>query len=195
MFAAAGDAEDPLTAFADFGPYRAALSGAMHNSMRDAAQWDRRCPQGTALPSVTAQGARQSSRRDAARNPWRRRSCRAAAWSGSLAVAWMNAQGVTTRAPMAAQPHRVDLRAVLDQKARRFVRPPIEEGASGHVCDSGDQKFARILPYPPPLKSLGAKTIICPIYSGQPLAGPTGWAWNKKSARQAARCRVPRTET
>ena len=48
--------------------------------------------------------------------------------------------------PMPAQPHRVDLRAVLDQEGRRLVGPPIKEGASGHVCNSGDQEFARILP-------------------------------------------------
>jgi hypothetical protein len=55
---------------------------------------------------------------------------------------------------------------VLDEEARRFVRPPIKEGASGHVCDSGDQKFARILPYPPPRKSLGAKTNHLPNIQG-----------------------------
>src|ERR1700731_1836765 len=73
-------------------------------------------------------------------------------------VAWMNAQRIAARAPMPAQPNRVDLRAVLDQKSGGFVRPPIEEGGSGHVFNSGDQEFARILPHPPPVKSLGAKT-------------------------------------
>jgi hypothetical protein len=55
---------------------------------------------------------------------------------------------------------------VLDEEARGFVRPPIKEGASGHVCNSGDQKFARILPYPPPGKSLGAKTNHLPNIQG-----------------------------
>jgi hypothetical protein len=47
---------------------------------------------------------------------------------------------------------------MFDEKSRGFGRPPIKEGASGHVCKSGGQEFARILPYPPPVKSLGAKT-------------------------------------
>jgi hypothetical protein len=67
---------------------------------------------------------------------------------------------------MPAQSHRIDLGAVLDQKSRRFVRPPIKEGASGHICNSGDQEFARILPYPPPVKSLGAKTNHLPNIQG-----------------------------
>jgi len=58
------------------------------------------------------------------------------------------------------------LRAVLDQQSRRFVRPPIKEGASGHVCKSGDQEFARILPYPPPAESFGAKTNHLPNIQG-----------------------------
>jgi len=38
MFGTACDAEDALTAFARFGPYRAALTGAVHDLVRDAAQ-------------------------------------------------------------------------------------------------------------------------------------------------------------
>jgi len=51
-----------------------------------------------------------------------------------FAVTWMNSKRVATGAAMPAQSNRVDLRAVLDQESRRFVRPPIKEGASGHVC-------------------------------------------------------------
>ncbi len=43
-----------------------------------------RCPEERVLPSASGRGARRSSRRDVARNPWRRRECRGAAWSGSL---------------------------------------------------------------------------------------------------------------
>ena len=38
MLGAAGDAENPLAAVARFGPHRAALAGAMHDPVRDAAQ-------------------------------------------------------------------------------------------------------------------------------------------------------------
>jgi hypothetical protein len=70
---------------------------------------------------------------------------------------------------------------MFDEKSRRFVGPPIKEGASGHICKSGDQECARILPYPPPVKSLGAKTNHLPNiqgcgWSSAPIAG----VWNKK---------------
>src|SRR5258706_4684814 len=55
---------------------------------------------------------------------------------------------------------------MFDEKSRGFGRPPIKEGASGHVCKSGEQEFARILPYPPPVKSLGAKTNHLPNIQG-----------------------------
>ena len=89
-----------------------------------------------------------------------------------FAVARMNAQGVAPRAAVPAQPDRIDLRAVLDQRVERFGGPPIEERASGHVCKSGEQEFARILPYPPPVKSLGAKTNHLPNIQGL-IAVPT----------------------
>jgi hypothetical protein len=92
----------------------------------------------------------------------------------------MNAQGIAPGTPVPAQPNRIDLRTVLDQKSRRFVRPPIKEGASGHVCQSGEKKFARILPYLPPVKSVGAKTNHLPNIQG--LTGQiasTGRGWNK----------------
>ena len=62
--------------------------------------------------------------------------------------------------------------AMLDQKARRFGRPPIKEGASGHVCQSGREEFARILPYLPPVKSLGAKTNHLPNIQGLTAESP-----------------------
>ena len=96
---------------------------------------------------------------------------------------------------MAAQPDREELRAMLDDKSRGFVRPPIEEGASGHICKSGEEKFTRILPYPPPLKSLGAKTNHLPNIQGfacpRPLQdglGTKNFGWNRPSGR------LPRTE-
>src|SRR5271167_3326491 len=169
IFGAACDTEDTLAAFARLGPDRAALAGAVHDSVRDAAQWNhgtgkkRRSlgqpaeacgdPAAVTLCEILGIGDRAA---------WRHGQDR-------FAIARMNTQGVATGAPMAAQPNRVDLRAVLDEKARRFVRPPIKEGASGHVCDSRDQEFARILPYPPPGKSLGAKTNHLPNIQG--LAG------------------------
>ncbi len=82
----------------------------------------------------------------------------------------MNSQRVTARAAVPSQSDRVDLRAMFDKKTRRFGGPPIKEGAGGHVCQSGEQEFARILPYPPPGKALGAKTNHLPNIQGQKLA-------------------------
>src|ERR1700680_1531182 len=102
MFAAAGDAEGPLTAFAVVGPSRAPLSGAMHDSMRDAAQWNHgsrkkrrrlrqppkaRCnPAAVTLREILGIGDRAARRHGQDR----------------FAVAWMNAQGAAKRAPMTA---------------------------------------------------------------------------------------------
>ena len=159
-------AKDPLTAFARFRPHRAARAGAMHDPVRDAAQrqhgarkkwcrlWQttetRGDPATVTLREILGVGDGAARRHGQDR----------------FTVAWMNAQRVAARAPMPAQPHRVDLRAMFHQKARRFVRPPIKKGASGHVCDSGEEEFARILPYPPPVKSLGAKTNHLPNIQG-----------------------------
>src|SRR5260370_25789727 len=84
---------------------------------------------------------------------------------------------------------------MFDEKSRGFGRPPIKEGASGHVCKSGEEKFARILPYPPPVKSLGAKTNHLPNIQGsasrRPLQeGPI----TKKNGWNRASCRGPRIE-
>src|SRR5947209_16241391 len=84
----------------------------------------------------------------------------AARWhrQNGFAVGWMDAQRVPTRPPVPAQSNGEKLRAVFDQESRRFGGPPIEEGASSHVCQSGEEKFARILPHPTPTQSLRAKT-------------------------------------
>src|SRR5205085_9988600 len=95
-------------------------------------------------------------------------------WQGARrrARGRLKAQGMPPPPPMTAQPDREELRAMLDDKSRGFVRPPIEEGASGHICKSGEEKFTRILPYPPPLKSLGAKTNHLPNIQGLPSRRP-----------------------
>ena len=63
-----------------------------------------------------------------------------------FAVARMNSERVTTRSAVPAQPNRKELRPMGDDEGLRFVGPTIEESASGHVCQSGEQEFARILP-------------------------------------------------
>src|SRR5262245_37835157 len=83
-----------------------------------------------------------------------------------FAVCRMDAKRVSARSSMPPQPDRKDLRAMLDQKSRGFGGAPIEERASGHICKSGEEQFARILPYPPPGKSLGAKTNHLPNIQG-----------------------------
>jgi len=94
-----------------------------------------------------------------------------------FAIRRMDAERVTARAPVPAKSYREKLGAVPDDKSRRFVRPPIEERASSHVCESGEEQFPRILPYPSPRKSLGAKTNHLPNIQGArhrqtPLNGP-----------------------
>jgi hypothetical protein len=166
MLGAAGDADDPLAAVADFGPHRAADTGAMHDLVGDAAQRHhgtrkkrRRLrqaaetggdPAAVTLREILGVGDGAARRHGEDR----------------FAVAGMNAQGVAPRTPVPAQPNRIDLRAVFDQESGRFGRPPIKERASSHVCQSGEQEFARILPYPPPVKSLGAKTNHLPNIQG-----------------------------
>ena len=72
-----------------------------------------------------------------------------AAWrhgEDGFAIARMNSERVTARAAVPAQPNREELRPMGDQKGLGFVGPPIEECACGHVCQSGGQEVARILP-------------------------------------------------
>src|SRR5205814_843978 len=113
-----------------------------------------------------------------------------------LAVRRMDAQGVAARAAMPAQLDREELRAVPDLESRGFGRPPIQERARSHVWKSGEQQFARILPYPPPGKSLGAKTNHLPNIQGlarcRPL--PAG-AGSEKFGSKAARMRDSRVES
>src|ERR1700736_5666610 len=61
---------------------------------------------------------------------------------------------------------------MLDREGQRFGWPPIEKCAKGHICRSEGQKFARILPYPPPLELLGAKTNHLPNIQGSPASDP-----------------------
>src|SRR3954463_850620 len=88
-----------------------------------------------------------------------------------LAVARMNPQRIAPRASMPAQTDRIDLRAVLDEQARRFGGAAIKEGAGSHFWKSGQREIARILPYPPPAKRLGAKTNHLPNIQGVAAAG------------------------
>ena len=61
-------------------------------------------------------------------------------------IARMDSKRVTTRPPVSAQPNRKELRSMGDDEGLRLVGPPIEECACGHVCQSGEQEVARILP-------------------------------------------------
>src|SRR5437773_2916491 len=61
---------------------------------------------------------------------------------------------------------------MLDREGQRFGWPPIEKCAKGHVYSSERQKGARILPYPPPLELLGAKTNHLPNIQGDPAFRP-----------------------
>jgi hypothetical protein len=79
----------------------------------------------------------------------------------------MNAQRITARATMAAQPYREDLGAVLDGKRVWFGGAAIEECAKGHVSSPSRQEVDGILPYPPPRKRLGAKTNHLPNIQGR----------------------------
>ena len=63
-----------------------------------------------------------------------------------FAITGMNSECVTTRSAVPAQPNRKELRSMGDEKGLRFMRPTVEERASGHVCQSREQEFARILP-------------------------------------------------
>ena len=83
-----------------------------------------------------------------------------------LARRRMNAQRVTARAPMPAELDGEELRAVPDHESRGFGGPPVEERAGSHVWKSGEEQFPRNLPYPPPWKSLGAKTNHLPNIQG-----------------------------
>src|SRR5262249_17775158 len=83
-----------------------------------------------------------------------------------FAVGRMDAERVAARASMSPQPDRKDLRAMLDQKSRGFGGAPIPERAGSQFRKSGEEQFARILPYPPPGKSLGAKTNHLPNIQG-----------------------------
>ena len=74
-------------------------------------------------------------RRGAARSPWRRPACRAAAWSGSLRGRSDECASVWRRARRCRRSRTGKIcEPCLTRRVRRFVGPPIKEGASGHVC-------------------------------------------------------------
>jgi hypothetical protein len=133
MLSPSGDAEDPLAAVAHFRPHRAAAAGAMHDPVRNAAQRHHGArKKGCCLRQPT------EARSDPAAVALREilGVCDGAAGrhgQDRFAVARVNAQGVAPRPAMPAQPDRIDLGAVFDEKSRGFGRPPIKEGASGHV--------------------------------------------------------------
>jgi hypothetical protein len=162
----AGDAEDFLAAIARFHPHRAALAGPMHNPVRDATQRHHGAGlEGCGLRQAAETGCDPAAveLRELLGLP--ERAPRRHGQDG-LAIGGMNAQGVTPRPPVPAQADREELRAMSDQKSRGFGGPPIKEGASSHICKSGEEKFARILPYPSPVKSFGAKTNHLPNIQG-----------------------------
>ncbi len=137
MIEAACDTDDLLAAVARLGPDRAALAGAMHDPVRRAAQ--RHHDAGMERCSL---GQTPEARRD----PAAMKLCellglrdRATRRHGQyrFAISWMDAQRITARAAMPAHADRKDLRAVLDQKSRRFVGAPIQERTCGHVSQSG----------------------------------------------------------
>src|SRR5262249_6566847 len=174
-------AEDLLAAVARLGPHRAALAGPMHDPVRRGAQRHH----GTRMERRGLWQTSQTRGDPAAmqlRELFRLRD-RASRRHGQyrLAISRMNAQRVTTRTAMPAHTDRKDLRAMLDQESRRFVGAPIQERTSGHVSQSGGQEFARILPYPKPAKSPGAKTNHLPNIQGlPPPSAPTKWVRNRK---------------
>src|SRR3954454_21138737 len=146
MLDAAGDAENALPAVAHFRPHRTARAGTMNDPMRDAAK-RYHCAR------LERRGLRQTTEtcRDPCAVALREVFCfgeRAARRHGEdgFAITRMNSERVTARAAMPAQSNRKILRSMGDQEGLRLVRPPIEECASGHVCQSGGQESARILP-------------------------------------------------
>src|SRR4051812_34797858 len=146
MLDAAGDAENALPAVAHFRPHRTARAGAMNDAMGRAAKWYH-------CARLERRGLRQTAEtcRDPRAVALREVFCfgeRAARRHGEdgFAIARMNSERVTARAAMPAQPNRKILRSMGDQEGLRLVGPTIEERASGHVCQSGGQESARILP-------------------------------------------------
>jgi hypothetical protein len=135
---AAGHAQDLLAAVAGFGPHRAALACAMHDPMRHTAQrYDSAGLKGCGLRQTAKTGGDPATVKLRKVLGFHERAPRRHGQDG-LAIGWMNAQGVTPRAAVPPQPDRKDLRSVLDQKRRGFGGPPIKEGASSHVLESGE---------------------------------------------------------
>src|SRR5262245_3680850 len=75
-----------------------------------------------------------------------------------FALTWMNTESVTARTAMAPELNSINRRADFDGEGARFGGTAIKESTKGHVSGSGQQEFAGILPYPPPVEFIGAKT-------------------------------------
>ena len=175
IFDPARDADNALAAVTGLGPDRAALAAAMHDPVRDAAQRNDRA-------GMERRGLRQTS--ETGGDPAavalgeilgiHQRAARRQGQDG-FAIARMNSQGIAPRPAMTSQADRIDLRAMLHQEPGRFGGTSIEECA-GHVSKSGGGGIARILPYPPPVKPLGAKTNHLPNIQGDrpPPPPPSG---------------------
>ena len=134
MLKTSGDAENALAALSRLRPDRSALAGAVHDPVRNAAQRNHgarkkwRClrqpaetrgdPGAMAVRELLGIGKRAARRHG----------------ENGFAIARMNAQRIAPRAAMPPQSYRIDLRAMFDEKARRFGGPLIKEGAGGHVC-------------------------------------------------------------
>jgi hypothetical protein len=75
-----------------------------------------------------------------------------------FALTWMNAQRVAARSAMAPELNCINRGADFDGEGAGFGRTAVKKCAKDHVSSSGQQEFAGILPYPPPVKFIGAKT-------------------------------------
>src|SRR5581483_10073101 len=99
---------------------RAALARAMHDAMRDTAKRN----DGAGLERRSLRQAPETRRNPAAMElcELARLRDRAARRHGEdgFAVGRMDAERISARAPVPAQPDRKDLRAMLDQKSRGF---------------------------------------------------------------------------
>ncbi len=158
MFDATGHAENFVAVVAHLAPHGSAFARAMHDPVRHAAQRHRRavrkrcCFRQTAKtrgdPSAVTLcevlGFNQISARRHGEN--------------GFAHARMNSQRVAACAAMTPQLNRVERRADSHREGARFGGTAVKQSAKSHVSGPGQQEFAGILPYPPPVKFIGAKT-------------------------------------
>mgnify|MGYP000982550929 CR=1 FL=1 len=117
----------------------AALAGAMHDPVRHAAQRNHRAglegrrlrqPAETRGNPAAMHGGKFPRLRDgAARRHGEDRG----------PIGRMDAERVTSRAPVPPELDREELRAVPDHDGRGFGGPPVEERASSHIWKSGEE--------------------------------------------------------